>query len=137
MSENVSEKDENMFELLFKDGLNVEGKKLWDAIVSNSSIVVERDSILIVLLIETYQDFIYLKKQLKNTKKPDFDAPRVKENTNGTQQEGWAVKQMNDKARLIMQLTKELGLSAMSAKELKALEASDADKIAFMLRSDR
>lgn len=136
MSENISEKDESLFELLFKNGLNAEGKRLWEAIISNSAVVVERDSFLIVLLIESYQDFIYLKKQLKS-KKPDFAAARVKENTNGTQQEGWAVKQMNDKAKIILQLTKELGLSAMSAKELKALEASDADMIASLLKSDR
>lgn len=138
MAEKVSEKDENLIELFIKNGLNAEGKKLWDVIIVNPSIVIERDFINVQLLIECYQDFHYLKKQLKLGNKPaDFPSPRVKENTNETQQIGWAVSQMNEKIKLIIMLTKELGLSAMSSANLKQLENNDMKIIADLLKSDR
>lgn len=137
MAEKASEIEENMIDSLFKSGLNTEGKKMWDVIISNPSVEIERDFMTVVMLIETYQEFIYYKKQLKNTKNPDYDGPRVKENTNDTQSMGWAVKGMKDASELVIKLVKELGLTPMSAKELNQIENSDADKIKSLLKSDR
>ena len=137
MAEKASEIEENMIDSLFKSGLNAEGKKMWDVIISNPSVVIERDFMTVVMLIETYQEFIYYKKQLKNTKNPDYDGPRVKENTNETQQVGWAVKGMQETSMLIMKLVKELGLTPMSAKELNQIDVDSTEKIRSLLKSDR
>lgn len=138
MAEKASEiEEESMIDVLFKNGLNAEGRKMWDVITSNPSVDVERDFMTVVLLIETYQEFIYYKKQLKNTKNPDYDGPRVKENTNDTQSVGWAVKGMKDTSELIIKLVKELGLTPLSAKELKQIDNDSTDKIRALLASDR
>ena len=137
MAEKASEIEENMIDSLFKEGLNREGKKIWDVIISNPSVQIERDFMTVVMLIETYQEFIYYKKQLKNTKNPDHSDPRVKENTNDTQQVGWAVKGMQDSAALVMKLVKELGLTPMSAKELNQIDVNNTEKIRSLLKSDR
>ena len=122
----------------FKKTLTAKGKRIWDIIAESPSVSIERDFLLISLLIETYEDYNDVQKELKKRKSNrGIDNPRIHENPNGTIQTHPYIQQMRELRTDIKSLIAQLALSPLSAAKLKLLDNSDAEVIADLLKSDR
>lgn len=122
----------------FKKTLSAKGKRIWELLIDSPTIVIERDFMLMTMLIETYEDYDELKKELKKRKNNrNLDNPRIHENPNGTIQTHPYVQQMREVRTDIKSLISQMGLSPISAAKLKLLDSSDAETIAEIMKSDR
>ena len=122
----------------FRNTLSAKGKKIWDIIIENQSVLIERDFLLISLLIESYEEYYEVKKELKKRRlNKEIENPRIHENPNGTIQTHPYVQQLREIRTDIRGLISQLALSPLSAAKLKILDNTDAEIIADLLKSDR
>lgn len=122
----------------YKKTLSAKGKRMWALLEEAPSVLMERDFLIISLLIESYEEYDDLKKELKKRKNDrNVENPRIHENPNGTIQTHPYVQQLREIRTDIKSLTAQLGLSPLSAAKLKIMNNSDAEIIAEVMKQDR
>lgn len=138
--DNIKETEElDAFDKLAEKELGKVAFQTWSLIWENSHLEKTRDWMLVLQLIETFEEYKYLRNKLKPKRKtesnPNPKDPRIHENSNGTIQTHPYKAQLKDAQNDLRRIIADLGLSPISAASLKSLNEKELETIKNLIAS--